>query len=165
MVASTFDRSLEILAATPSVLGAVVSHLPPSATRPSSEAWSPAEVLAHLLHSETKVMGPRIKRAVAEDGVRYEASPAGQPEAGDVGQMLDEWSSARAANLEWLPKVTPAQRQHVVHHPRFGAISVDTYIAEWAYHDLDHVRQILSAVSAELYPHIGTFQSLYTPPS
>ncbi len=165
MAASTFDRSLEILSATPAVLGAVVVHLPPDTTRPSSEAWSPAEVLAHLLHSETKTMGPRIKRAVAENGVRYEASPASPPEPGDVGQMLGEWSSARAENLTWLTHVTAEQRQHVVHHPRFGEISVDTYIAEWAYHDLDHLRQILSAVSAELYPHIGTFQSLYTPPT
>ena len=110
-------------------------------------------------------MAPRIKRAIAEDGVRFEATPANQPEPGEVGQMLQEWSSARAENLTWLPRVTPEQRQHVVHHPRFGEISVETYIAEWAYHDLDHVRQILSAVSAELYPHIGTFQSLYTPPA
>jgi hypothetical protein len=53
----------------------------------------------------------------------------------------------------------------VVHHPRFGDISVDTYVAEWAYHDLDHLRQILSVLSADLYPHIGPFQALYSPPA
>ena len=48
---------------------------------------------------------------------------------------------------------------------RFGEITVDTYVAEWAYHDLDHLRQILSVLAADLYPHIGPFQELYTPPS
>jgi DinB family protein len=143
----------------------VVDNLPPSADRPSAEAWSPAEVLAHLLYSETKVMAPRIKRAVAESGVRYEAVQASPPEPGEPGAMFAAWSEARAQNLEWLARVTPDERTHVVHHPRFGEISVDTYVAEWAYHDLDHLRQILSSVSVELYPHIGTFQELYTPPT
>jgi hypothetical protein len=165
MTQSAFERSLEVLRATPAVLQSVVDHLPPTADRPSAEAWSPAEVLAHLLNSETKVMAPRIKRAVAESGVRYEALPAGQPEPGEPSAMLAAWSQARTENLEWLARVTPEERTHVVHHPRFGEISVDTYVAEWAYHDLDHLRQILSAVSVELFPHIGTFQELYTPPT
>jgi hypothetical protein len=59
----------------------------------------------------------------------------------------------------------PEQRAHVVHHQRFGEITVDTYVAEWAYHDLDHLRQILSVLAADLYPHIGPFQALYTPPT
>ena len=165
MASSPFERSLEVLAATPAILQSVVANLPPSGERPSAEAWSPAEVLAHLLTSETKVMAPRIKRAVAESGVRYEAVPGTPLAPGEPRAMLDEWSAARAANLEWLARVTPEERAHVVHHPRFGEISVDTYVTEWAYHDLDHLRQILSSVSVELYPHIGTFQELYTPPT
>jgi hypothetical protein len=164
MADSTFARSLKVLAATPAVLGAVVAGLPPSTDRPSTEAWSPAEVLAHLLRAETEVLAPRIRRAVAEDGVRYESVPGTRPEPGEPSAMLQAWLAAREENLTWLRAVTSEERAHVVHHPRFGAISVDTYIAEWAYHDLDHLRQILSAVSAELYPHIGTFQELYEAP-
>ena len=161
-----FERALEILAGTPSVLRTVVDNLPPSVRdqRPVEEAWSPSEVLAHLLHSETKVMAPRIRRAAREDRAALDPAPEQAP-PGDVEQMLDAWSAARTANLEWLRAVTPEERRHVVVHPRFGEISVDTYIAEWAYHDLDHIRQILGALSAELYSHIGTFQSLYAPPS
>ena len=79
--------------------------------------------------------------------------------------MSNAWADARAANLEWLRRLTLEQRNHVVLHPRYGEISVETYVAEWAYHDLDHLRQILSVLSADLYPHIGPFQSLYAPPS
>jgi len=162
----SFERALDILAGTPPVLNAIVSNLPRSAQdeRPAAGAWSPREVLAHLLHAETTTMGPRVRRASQENNLPYEQGPP-IPAPGDARQMSNEWADARAANLEWLHKLTPDQREHVVHHPRYGEITVETYIAEWADHDLDHLRQILAGLAADLYPHIGPFQELYTPPS
>ena len=166
MAELNFARALDILAGTPPVLSAVVTNLPRSAAdeRPAEGAWSPREVLAHLLHAETQGIGPRVKRAAETDGLAFDSTPA-QPAPGDPRQMSNEWADARAENLQWLRKLTPEQRAHVVQHPRYGDISVDTYVAEWAYHDLDHLRQILAVLSADLYPHIGPFQTLYTPPS
>src|SRR5206468_399666 len=158
-----FPRAVDILAGTPSVLSAIVSNLPRSAhdERPRENAWSPREVLAHLLHAETVTMGPRVKRGAEEDGVTFDQLEVEQPAPGDPREMSNEWADARAANLLWLRQLTPEQRAHVVHHPRFGEIDVDTYVAEWAYHDLDHLRQILAVLATDLYPHIGPFQSLY----
>ena len=162
----SFERALDVLAGTPPVLNAIVSNLPRSAQdeRPAEGAWSPREVLAHLLHAETMTMGPRVRRATLENNLSYEPSPP-MPPPGQPREMSNDWADARAANLVWLRQLEPAQRAHVVHHPRFGEISVDTYVAEWAYHDLDHLRQILSVLAADLYPHIGPFQELYTRPS
>jgi hypothetical protein len=162
-----FERALDVLAGTPPVLSAIVSNLPRSAQdeRPSEGAWSPREVLAHLLHAETTTMAPRVKRAAEENNVKFDQNPTPQPPPGDGRQMSNAWADARAENLAWLRQLTPGQRAHVVQHPRFGEITVDTYVAEWAYHDLDHLRQILSVLAADLYPHIGPFQSLYSPPS
>ena len=162
-----FERALDILAGTPQVLSAVVTNLPRLAAdeRPAEGAWSPREVLAHLLLAETATMGPRVKRASEEDQLRFEQSQLEQPPPGDPREMSNRWADARATNLIWLRELTAEQRAHVVHHPRYGEISVDTYVAEWAYHDLDHLRQILSVLAADLYPHIGPFQSLYTPPT
>jgi len=162
----SFERAIDILAGTPQVLAAIVSNLPRSAQdqRPSERAWSPREVLAHLLHAETTAMGPRVQRASQENNLQPEPS-APPPAPGHVRQMSNDWADARTANLVWLRKLTPEQRAHVVHHQRFGEITVDTYVAEWAYHDLDHLRQILSVLAADLYPQIGPFQELYTPPT
>jgi hypothetical protein len=161
-----FARALEILAGTPPVLSAIMSNLPRSAQdeRPSEGAWSPREVLGHLLHSETTSMGPRVRRAAQEDNLKFETAPPAPP-PGEPRQMSNDWADARVENLVWLRQLTPEQRAHVVHHPRFGQITVDIYVAEWAYHDLDHLRQILSVLAADLYPHIGPFQELYTPPA
>ena len=75
-----FDRALDILAGTPPVLSAIVTNLPRSAQdeRPAEGAWSPREVLAHLLHAETATMGPRVKRASEQDNLE----PAAAPEPG-----------------------------------------------------------------------------------
>ena len=166
MTELSFGRALDILAGTPPVLSAIVSNLPRSAhdERPSEGAWSPREVLAHLLHSETTVMGPRVRRASEENNLHFEPSPE-RPPPGEPRQMSNDWADARATNLLWLRQLTPEQRAHVVHHPRFGQITVDTYVAEWAYHDLDHLRQILAVLAADLYPLIGPFQELYKPPA
>ena len=141
MAELNFERALDVLAGTPPVLSAIVTNLPHSAhdERPSEGAWSPREVLAHLLHAETVAMGPRVRRASEENNVRYNDAPPPAGPPGHVRQMSNEWADARAANLEWLHKLTLDQREHVVHHPRYGEITVETYIAEWAYHDLDHV--------------------------
>lgn len=161
-----FDRALDILAGTPPVLSAIVTNLPRTAQdeRPAEGAWSPREVLAHLLHAETATMGPRVKRAAEQDNLAPEPAPP-MPPPGDARQMSNDWADARQANLQWLRQLTPEQRAHLVKHPRYGDVTLDTYIAEWAYHDLDHLRQILAVLAADLYPHIGPFQSLYTPPS
>jgi DinB superfamily len=162
----SFERALDILAGTPPVLNAIVSNLPRSAQdeRPAAGAWSPREVLAHLLHAETAAMGPRVKRASEENNLSFEPAPP-VPPPGDPRTMSNDWADARVANLVWLRQLQPEQRAHIVRHPRFGQITVDTYVAEWAYHDLDHLRQILSVLAADLYPHIGPFQELYTPPT
>ena len=161
-----FERALDVLSGTPPVLAAIVTSLPRSVqdTHPAEGAWSPREVLAHLLWQETAAMAPRVKRAADEDHTQYQDAPP-QPAPADGRQMSNDWADARAANLVWLRQLTPEQRAHVVDHPRYGEITVDTYVAEWAYHDLDHLRQILAVLAAELYPHIGPFQSLYAPPA
>jgi len=162
----SFERALAILAGTPPVLASIVSNLPHSAQdeRPTAEAWSPREVLAHLLHAETATMAPRVRQAAEHNNARYQA-PQEAPPPGDARTMSNEWADARAENLAWLRRLTAEQRSRIVEHPRFGQIAVSTYVAEWAYHDLDHLRQILSVLAADLYPHIGPFQELYSPPS
>jgi hypothetical protein len=159
-----FPRALDILAGTPPVLSAIVSNLPRSAhdERPRENAWSPREVLAHLLQAETVTTGPRVKRAVEQGGLDVEPPDSDAPPPGDPREMSNQWADARAANLVWLRQLTPEQRAVIVRHPRFGEISVDTYVAEWAYHDLDHLRQILAVLASDLYPYIGPFQSLYS---
>src|SRR5438876_12450236 len=98
-----FERAVHVLAGSPSVLSAIVSNLPRSAQdeRPAEGAWSPREVLAHLLHAETTTMGQRVRRAAQENNLPYEQGPLITP-PGDARQMSHDEADARVVNRQGL---------------------------------------------------------------
>ena len=108
MTELNFERALDVLAGTPPVLSAIVTNLPRTAQdeRPSEGAWSPREVLAHLLYAETTSMGPRVKRASEKDHLPYEQAAAPPPPAADGRQMSNEWADARV--MAYLTTVYPS---------------------------------------------------------
>lgn len=163
---TTYEQALELMGATPTMLEALVAASSSEAlTRPpAAEAWSVQQVLAHLLHVEANVIGERIRRMVTEEGPLLGPAPAVEPPGG-ARAILDVWRKARAANLAMLQSLTPDQLARKGRHPRYGTLTVREHAIEWAYHDLDHLRQILATLQAPLYPDIGPFQALYPPPS
>lgn len=163
---NSYQRALEIMSATPTVLKTVVASIPAESIDrpPAAGAWSAKQVLTHLLHVETAVIGERIRLMLAEENPQFQAvSPSVAPE--DPQATLEAWLSARAANLGFLRTLTPTQLERTGRHPKYGTISVREHLVEWAYHDLDHLRQILATVQADIYPDIGVFRALYPPPA
>ncbi len=160
----TYQEALDVMAATPAALQAVMT-LPAETLerKPGPDAWSIQEVLKHMFHVETAVIGERIRLMLREHEPLLQPAPAAsQPEP--TREMLAQWLKARADNLSMLRTLTPDQLARAGRHPRYGTITVREHVVEWAYHDLDHLRQILAALQAELYPDIGVFQSLYPKP-
>ncbi|HUX85758.1 MAG TPA: hypothetical protein VMW65_02045 [Chloroflexota bacterium] len=80
---STYDWALDILATTPTLLGAALGPVPAGVfeARPSPDAWSIQQVLGHLLQAESAVIAartsgplrrlrsPRSRRPVSRRGV------------------------------------------------------------------------------------------------
>lgn len=162
----TYAQSLGVLGAMPLALGSLVAALPREVLghRPSADGWSPLEVLDHLRHVEDAVIGARIRLMLQEDHPLLEPAPPPGPPADDPAAVLAAWKAARAANLDLLRGLTEEQLQRVGTHRRYGDITVREHVVEWAYHDLDHLRQILAAFQTEMYPAIGSFQALYPQP-
>lgn len=164
----TYELALDILASTPAMLDALLQPLPPAMwTRsPAAGEWSPREVLAHMLHVETAVIPVRVRRMLAEDGASLATSEPASASAQPASalEMLAAWRSARADNLAFLRTLTPVQLAQGGQHPRYGRISAREHIVEWAYHDLEHLRQLHATIEALLYPAIGGFHALYPPP-
>lgn len=166
---NTYELALGVLASTPAALVALLEPLPPEiwTWSPAAGEWSPREVLAHLLHVETAVIPVRVRRMLETDDAPL-ASPApasASVQATSPTEMLTAWRSARAENLAFLRTLTPAQVARAGQHPRYGRISVREHITEWAYHDLEHLRQLHATIEASLYPAIGGFRDLYPPPA
>lgn len=157
-----------MLATTPAILVALLEPLPLDAWTwsPAPGEWSPHDVMAHLLHVETAVIPVRVRQMLEADGAPL-ASPEPTSAAAHLTtptEMLAAWRAARAKNLAFLRTLTPAQLAQAGEHPRYRRISVREHITEWAYHDLEHLRQLHATVEARLYPAIGGFSGLYHPP-
>jgi hypothetical protein len=119
-------------------------------------------VLAHLWRTET-FLGSRIRLLLEHDEPTFESPVYGvAPE--DLGTLLHEWQAARSRNLALFRSLTPEQRARGGSHVKHGRVTIRELVVECAYHDLDHIRQVMGGWQVELYPDIGTFQGLYPPP-
>lgn len=157
--------ALGVLAGTPSCLTALLEPLPADVWvwSPAPGEWSAHETLTHMLHVETAVIPVRVRQMIAEDGAPLasaaEAAPAASP-----AETLRAWRDARDESLTFVRSLTHTQLDRGGVHSRYGRISAREHIIEWAYHDLDHLRQLQATVEARLYPAIGGFRALYDAP-
>lgn len=163
---STYDLALDILATTPTLLGAALGAVPQGEfeARPSPDAWSIQQVLGHFLQAESGVIAERIRRMAAGDNPTFSSAPPLAVPA-EPAALLEAWLAARDDSLKMLRLLAAEQLARTGQHPRYGQISVREHVIEWAYHDLDHQRQILGVLQSVLYPEIGAFQALYPKPS
>ena len=157
--------ALATMRATLTVLDALVRSAPVDflERRPAPDEWSPREVLGHLLYVE-RLLRDRVAAMVADaqDSPMPRGAPAPSPAAPSAS--LAEWRQERGETLAWLPTLGPAELERGSVSPRFGRVTAREQIDEWAYHDLDHLRQLLAAIETDLYPWIGGYRRLYPPP-
>lgn len=160
-----YALALATLAATPAALDALLERLPDDLWEwsPAPDEWSAHQILTHLLHIETAVIPVRVRQMIERDGAPL--TPGGEPAvAPPPAETLRAWRHARERNLAFLRGLTPEQLARSGEHPEYGRISAREHIIEWAYHDLEHLRQLQATVEARLYPDIGAFRRLYRPP-
>ncbi|HEY8477879.1 MAG TPA: DinB family protein [Chloroflexota bacterium] len=160
-----YRQALEVMTATPAVLRPLLSAIPEEVlTRPPTPgAWSPLRVLGHLLYVETVIIGPRVRLMLEADDPLFPPGPP-ERETRPAEAILADLVTAREEHLALLRALGPEQRRRSGRHAEYGRVTVEEHVIEWAYHDLDHLRQILAALQVPLYPGIGVFQALYPPP-
>ncbi len=149
----------------PDALEAIVDSLPAAhlGARPAPDEWSAAEILAHLVTVEA-VLTARVESMLASPGGRSLAvdPPAASPSAGRG--LVARWRDARAGTLDRLARLTADELGRGAELRRWGYVTVEQQVCEWAYHDLEHLRQLLAVGEALLYPAIGGYTALYAPP-
>ncbi|HZC06211.1 MAG TPA: DinB family protein [Ktedonobacterales bacterium] len=160
-----YDLSLGVLDATPAALSALLEPVPQDLWEwsPAPDEWSISQLLAHMLHVETAVIPVRVRRMIEQDDAPLVAGGAAAPTS-SPRETLAAWMAAREQNLAFLKALTPAQLAHGGIHPRYGRITAREHIIEWAYHDLEHLRQLEATIEMRLYPAIGGFRALYQAP-
>ena len=159
------DDAIEQLQRTPAILsgllGGMAEHWSQASRDPA--AWSPFEVLVHLILGEQTNWIPRAKQILAGHGqpfepfVRMEAAP----EDATVDGLLATFGELRRANLATLAemKLTSADLRRTGHHPEFGEVQLGQLLATWVVHDLDHLAQIIQTLAQRHTEAVGPWRA------
>ena len=155
------------LARTPGILKAHVYGQPHESLgrRPSANAWSQTEILAHLADFEAVGFQVRVELIL-----RGEPVPGLDPDrrateipyaAMDPFKSLDRFIELRAKSLERLRGLSPDQVARQTVHGELGEITLGHLLAEWVVHDLSHVRQLILTAAQNYLPETGPWRPSY----
>lgn len=149
--------AIEVLDATPATLRALLGSLPePVAAEQGPEGWSPGDVVAHLISIQQPALVERIRIIVDgdepavpnidEDGVLASSGMRGIP----IAELLDRFERQRRDAMAWVKGLAPESFARGGHHEVAGRITAADQLNHFAYHDLAHIRQIVSLLIPRL---------------
>ena len=161
-------QAIDILRRTPSVLNALLLHLPGgwSKLNEGPESWSPFDVLGHLIHGEETDWIPRA-RIILVDGESRPFAPFDrfaqlEKSAGEtLDELLATFARMRGQSLEQLEqwKLTDEELEKKGVHPEFGEVTLRQLLATWVVHDLSHLAQISRVMCKQYGEAVGPWKA------
>ncbi len=156
-------------AAAQTVLAEVEALGPEARRRPAPDEWSPNECLGHLIEAERRGFAGRISTILAED--RPVLSGWDQPAVAtarrdherDPQELLAEFLPLRASSVDLVRSLRAEDLDRIGIHPQVGELAVADLLGEWVHHDRNHIKQILSAVQARVWPQMGNARHFADP--
>ncbi len=138
---------LDILAATPTDLQAILAPLSPQEidAAPAPGVWSIREILAHMADCEI-VWAFRVRQALESPGTTV--TPFDQEvwatryAAYSVDDALRVFLANRTWNLALLTTVSAAERSNLLTHPERGTFPLQELLEMIAGHDLNHITRL-----------------------
>ena len=162
----THPLARSVLEASPAILQSLLRAMPADSTgeRPVEGEWSELEVVEHLLEVEV-LLRHRVEAIVGGNGgpiARLDIPQ--QPPPSSLPLALAAWRDRRQQNLAWLTGLDLEQQRRTGVLPQLGPISAAEQVGEWAYHDLEHLRQLMAVLEHRLHPGMGPFRAVYRRP-
>ena len=162
----THPLARSVLEASPDILQSLLRAMPADSAgeRPVEGEWSGLEVMEHLLKVE-ELLRQRVEAIVAGNGGPIARPDIPQrPAQPSLAVALAAWRDRRQQNLAWLAGLDLEQRRRTGVLPQLGPISADEQVCEWAYHALEHLRQLMAVLEHRLHPGMGPFRTVYRRP-
>jgi hypothetical protein len=120
--------------------------------RPDARNWAAKEVVCHLRDAE-EAFGARFEQILAMDVDPKHGNTNADRLAeerqylrNDAGEALAAFRGRRAETLEIFRKLTPAEWEKGGVHPARGRITIDGYLSLMAWHDDNHLDQLVRAL-------------------
>lgn len=162
------SECVAVLERTPGVLAALLSELPPawSEAREKPDAFSPRDVLGHLIVGEETDWIPRL-RLILEKGDSEPFQPfdrfafRGRVEGRPLAELAAEFAAKRRANLDFLKGLDLGEEALARPglHPALGAVTLRQLLATWAVHDLNHIGQVARVMARRHTDAVGPWRA------
>jgi hypothetical protein len=155
------------LSATPTVLQAMVAGLPDISPNTPSVAgdWQPFDVVGHLIHGEETDWIPRARLILGRGENRtfesFDRFAQFEKSKGKrLSDLLTEFRELRDRNLAELRSwdLAAEQLELTAMHPELGEVTLSQLLATWVVHDLNHIRQIATAMALRYETKVGPWK-------
>jgi hypothetical protein len=162
----TLAEIVAVLERTPLVLRALLQDLPERwlGKHEGPAAFSPREVLGHLIHGERTDWIPRLRVVLEHGDARpfesFDRTGYRDADRVPVAVLLDELETQRRASLDALARsaLTDADLARAGRHPQLGPVTLGQLLATWAVHDLNHIGQVVRVMSAGYDAAVGPWK-------
>jgi hypothetical protein len=128
---------------------------------PAPGEWSAIQALQHVVDTEHAVFRARVQAILeGRNLVAFDPDTEGYVDriTRTAGQLAADLSPMRAASLETLARLTPADLDRTARHPELGIVSLRELLNEWAAHDTMHIVQAERALMQAFIPGSGPWR-------
>ena len=162
------SEGIAVLERTPQIVRSILDGLPSSWINADEgpDTWSPYVVIGHLIQGERTDWIERARIILAQGADRRftpfdRFAQFRESEGKTLRDLLDEFASLRAANLDTLRdwRLTEAQLELTGEHPAFGSVTLRQLLATWVAHDLGHLVQISRVMARQYRDAIGPWRA------
>lgn len=129
--------------------------------RPEPDEWSINELIGHLIDCDRYAFSERIQLMLDEEvpeipGVDVNALSAQRTDnEQDAFTLLDELAEGRKAHASFVLSLSNEQMARTGTYKSYGTFRVADFVYEWAYHDCDHIKQIMENLKAAAWPRFS----------
>lgn len=151
-LSAAISDAIAILERTPGLLAMLLRDLPDERiAAPADGDWSPRDVVAHLLTTETPFV-ERVTRMAeledpplpAHDEREILEAARGRP----LGSLLDELARSRESDSARLRALPPEAWTRTGQHEEVGTLTIAELVYHKAHHDLVHLAQLATMLRA-----------------
>ena len=160
------EQAVQVLEATPRTLRTLLGNLSDDWTATSDkDNWGAFDVIGHLIHGEETDWVPRA-RIILDQGENRQFVPFDRfaqferSKGKSLVALLDEFERLRSDNLDEMHswELTDAQLDLEGLHPELGTVTLRQLLATWVVHDLNHIRQIVTAMAKNYDGEVGVWK-------
>lgn len=167
----SFNKSLEIIENTPTVISALLNNLSDEWTtnNEGEHTWTVIEVVAHLIVCEETNWLPRIKIILSNDNDKSFV-PVDQfvhveiAKNSSLNDLIGDFKRLRVNGINELTALSLQESdfKKSAIHPKLGEVNLQQLIATWATHDLTHIAQISRIMAKQNKENVGEFLTFLT---